>query len=124
MSDSSVQSLGAHSVATPEIRKSHLSHSQRQLVELLSRVHFGRIESLHVRNGQPIFAPHPRVIRTLKMKGQNAPRDVMSSDNFVLKAEVAELLEHLRQLGDGTVHRIEVAHGLPLLAEVQGTIAA
>ena len=38
--------------------------------------------------------------------------------------EVVSLLEQLARMGEGTVQRIEVAHGIPLLMEVSETLAA
>jgi hypothetical protein len=114
-----------------EPRKSQLSAAQRRLVELISRVHFGKIESLHVRNGQPIFAPHPRVTRTLKVGGvggdadRNEPRPQgLGDSDFVLKSAVVELLAHLQLLNDGVVERIQIANGLPLLLEVCDPVTA
>ena len=100
------------------VRKSQLSPARQRLVALLGRVHFGRIEGLAVLGGEPVFDPAPRVVRTLKMNGANRPRATSAAPDFQLKQEVVELLEHLARLGDGVVQRIEVAHGLPLLAEV------
>jgi len=95
-----------------------LSHARQRLVHLLTRVHFGRIEALHICNGEPVFEPPPRVTRTLKVGGHNEPRTEAAARDLVLKASVAELLVHIEQIGDGLVERIEIAHGLPLLLEV------
>ncbi|HRV31532.1 MAG TPA: hypothetical protein P5169_07450 [Kiritimatiellia bacterium] len=39
------------------ITKSSLTPPQARLVELMQRLNFGRIEDLHVRNGEPQFTP-------------------------------------------------------------------
>ena len=106
------------------IRKKDLSPSRQRLVALLGRVHFGRIEGLAVMNGEPMFDPAPRVTRTLKMNGVNHPRPASLAPDFALRREVIELFEHLDQLGDGVVERIEIAHGMPLLAEVREPVSS
>jgi hypothetical protein len=95
-----------------------LPRARQRLVELLGNVHFGRIEQLHVRDGEPVFEPPPRVVRTLKISGNNHPRPQAEAQDFVLKSAVLEMLGHLGRMGDGVVDRIEIAHGLPLLLEV------
>jgi hypothetical protein len=105
-------------------RKSELSGPQQRLVELISKVNFGRIESLHVRAGQPQFDSPPRVIRTLKVGARNEDRPEAAAKDFVLKAAVIELLDHLRRAGDGVIERIEVAHGLPFLLEIEHRLTA
>jgi hypothetical protein len=100
------------------MRKCHLSPSQKRLVELMGKLHFGRLESLHVRRGEPVFDPPPRVISTLKVGGRNEPRPEASSDDFLLKSAVVELLAHLQRLGEGVVDRIQIANGVPLLLEI------
>jgi hypothetical protein len=40
----------------------------------MQRLNFGRIENLHVRGGEPVFDPAPRVSKKLKIGGENDPR--------------------------------------------------
>ncbi len=100
----------------PDPRPSQLSPARQRLVHLLTQVHFGRIEGLHVRNGEPVFEPAPRLTRTLKVGGRNEPQ--ITAPDTALKASIVELLTHIERLRDGIVERIEIAHGLPLLLEV------
>ena len=99
--------------------KSSLSPGCKRLVELMQRVNFGRIEGIAVRDGEPVFDPPPRVVRKLKIGGDNGSRQEMGSTDFALRREVAELIEHLGRLGTGTVRCIEVKYGLPFLIEVE-----
>ena len=99
--------------------RSALSPARRQLVDLIVSIHFGRIEKLLVRDGQPLFEPAPRVVRTLKMNGRNDPRARSALVDFMLRKEDTELLEQIRRLGTGCVPRIEIANGLPLFAEFE-----
>jgi hypothetical protein len=77
----------------------------------MQRIVFGRIEGLAVRNGEPVLNPRPRIVRDIKLGSDSAPAP--AKDDFQLKNQVTELLEHLEQLGTGTVECLEVRHGLP-----------
>jgi hypothetical protein len=96
---------GLAKVALPEPR--------RRLVELMQTIDFGRIENLAVRNGNPVFDPPPRVVREIKIGGDNGPRPERDANNFLLKDQVVELLHHLDHLRDSTVAVLEIKHGLP-----------
>lgn len=90
-----------------------LSQQQRALVQLMQRINFGALEHVPVRGGQPHLDPPLRVIREHKLGGENGPRPEAAMGNFVLKAEVIELLDEVKRFGDGVIDRIEVKHGLP-----------
>ena len=93
--------------------KSDLTPSRRCLVILMQRLNFGRIEELHVLNGEPLFDPPPRVFREVKFGGDNRPRPEVEKTDFALKAEMIDLLAQLEEVGDGVVTRLEIQHGLP-----------
>ena len=99
------------------ITKSSLSDPERGLIELLQHLNFGRVEGLRVRGGAPVLEPSPRIFRTLKMGGQNGPRDESDLQDFWLKRPVLDLLQTIREIGDGEILTITVAHGLPHLLE-------
>lgn len=101
------------------IRKLDLSESERQLVELLQNLDFGRVEELHVLDGKPTFDPPPRAIATLKMKAETRRRDEAAVRDFSLKQSVVLLLLLIRQIGDGKILAIEVRHGLPMTVDVE-----
>jgi hypothetical protein len=97
----------------PETRKSHLTHRQRQLVELMQKLNFGSIEGLHVHDGEPVFTPPPRRVRVFKLKGENGPRREATKSDFVLKSNVDELFDLLKAMGCGIILSIKVEHGIP-----------
>ena len=101
------------------ISKSSLSKAQGGLVELCQQYPFSRIEGLLVRGGEPIFTPPPRVIQKLRMGGNNNPRPESTLPDFWLKKQTIELLETIAELGEGEIRSIEVAHGLPLVVEIE-----
>lgn len=93
--------------------KSSLTPPQRRLVDLMQRLNFGRIEDLHILNGEPLFDPPPRVFRDVRPGRVNGPRPEAGKADFDLKDEVVDLFVHLEAVGDGVIERIEVQHGLP-----------
>ena len=99
--------------------KSSLSDAQRRLVELLQKLNFGRIEGLHVRDGEPAFEPAPRVIQKLKMGGDNTARPETTLEDFWLKNQTIEMLKAITDLGHGEILSIEVKHGLPFSIEIE-----
>lgn len=101
------------------VTKSALSDAQSQLVGLLQRLNFGRIEGLHVRGGEPIFDPAPRVVQKLKMGADNAPRPEVDLQDFWLKHQTIEMLRAITDLGEGQVLAIEVKNGLPFSLEIE-----
>lgn len=101
------------------ITKSSLSEAQGCLVELLQNLNFGRIEGLWVKGGEPTFDPAPRIVRKLKIGGENGPRRETALPDFWLKQQTSEMLEAIAELGDGEILSIEVKHGLPFAMEVE-----
>ncbi len=84
-----------------------------RLVRLMQGMGFGRIELLHVRNGEPVFDQLPRVIREVKFCAENGARPEAIKKDFALKAQVRELFAEMDEMGDGVILCIEVKHGLP-----------
>ena len=105
-------------------KKLSLSPGRRRLLELMQQINFGRIDGVTVRGGEPLFDPSPRVVREIKFGSENGPRPELGIDDFVLKAQVVELFEHLDGLGDGKVGSIEVKYGLPFRMSVEELVQA
>ena len=103
--------------------KSSLTRRRRQLIELMQRVNFGRIEELVIKGGEPVLDPPPRVVRGVKFGGQNGPRPETAKRDFALKAQVRELFAQMEAMGDGVIRSIEVRHGLPFNMTVEEVIA-
>jgi hypothetical protein len=101
------------------ISKSSLSTNQSRLIDLLQNNPFCRIECLQVGGGEPLFSPPPRVIQKLKMGAENRPRPESTLPDFWLKRQAIELLETIAELGEGEIRSIEIAHGLPLMVEIE-----
>jgi hypothetical protein len=101
-----------------QLRKTRLSPARQRLVDLLGHVHFGRVLDLHIRDGEPLFDPAPRVVRTVKLSGIKQSLPQATPADVALNRELVKLLQLLDGTSDGVIGRIEVAHGLPLFAEV------
>ena len=95
-----------------------LSPAQDRFVDLMQEIGFGRIEGVTVRNGQPVFDPPPRVVREIKFGRKNNPGCKQRGGEFALKTQVQQLFAHFASLGDGTVERIVIQHGLPFRMDV------
>jgi hypothetical protein len=105
------------------LTKSQLSASQVQLIELMQRLAFGVIEGLVVHNGLPEFGPKLRVVRDLKFGASNGSRPEAELSDFALKSSVQELMETFASLGNATVRRLEIKHGLPFRMQVEEVAA-
>jgi len=85
----------------------------------MQRIDFGTIEDLVVREGQPVLRPKPRVIRDVKFGARNDKRPQTGLSDFALKSSVQELMAKFDSLGEATVHRLVVKHGLPFSMQVE-----
>lgn len=103
--------------------KSSLSPAGRQLVELMQKINFGRIENLVVCGGEPVLKPLPYVVREVKFGGENSPRPETTQRDFTLKAEVLDMFNHLTKLDSDIIPRIEIRHGLPFCMTVKEVAA-
>jgi hypothetical protein len=109
-----------------DLRYEQLRPQQRQLVDLMSRIRYGRIEDLLIQAGQPVFQPRPRVFCEIKLESDASPIRSHSDSppvnpNYELKTQVRSLLQRLLQLGNGRVPSIVIADGLPLRMTVEAT---
>ena len=93
--------------------KAALSPARQRLVILMQSIHFGRVENLVVRRGEPVFDPPPAIVREIKFGGDNGPHPERDARDFQLKAQVVELFRTLDRLADGKVLVLDVKHGLP-----------
>jgi hypothetical protein len=112
--------ITASATARAGATKQTLSPSRRELVELMQRLNFGRIERLLIRDGEPVLEPKPRIVREHKFCAENGPRPELASPNCSLKSQVCDLLQLLDDVGDGYLDSLTVKNGLPFLAELPG----
>jgi hypothetical protein len=100
--------------------KKTLSASRKQLLELMQRYTFCRIENLAVgAGGEPVFDSAVRITQELKIGADHGQRPKLEKEDFLLQSPVIELFEHLERLGEGRIAVIEVRHGLPFRLVVE-----
>ncbi len=106
------------------LTKASLSKPRERLLQIMQRYNFCRIEDLAVRSGEPEFSPPPRVIQDIKIGGaDNGPRHELQKSDFLLKASVTELFDHLSRVDDGKIAVIEVRYGLPFRLLIERPVA-
>jgi hypothetical protein len=94
-------------------RKSGLSPARKQLVEMLQRVNFGKLENLVFRGGEPVFSPPPAIVRELKFSADPRNQGDFPRGDFELKSQILELFDFLDDEKSGVIEVLEVKHGLP-----------
>jgi hypothetical protein len=97
-----------------------LGEPRRRVVRLMQDVHFGTIEGLAVRGGQPVLDPEPSVVREYKFAADNDAHPSSRSPDFRLKAQLVDFFRQLDAIGDGVIRELEVRHGLPFRMYVRG----
>lgn len=95
-----------------------LPAAARVLLQLIADVQFGRIERLHIRNGEAAFDPLPTVVRTVKFAASDGGAAFASPEEMLAKPQVAALFDELAVVTDGCILRLEVRDGLPAFMEV------
>ncbi|MCC7409804.1 MAG: hypothetical protein IT442_17190 [Phycisphaeraceae bacterium] len=101
------------------VHKSSLSLARQRLVSAMQSLGFGRIEQLHVVDGDPVLTPPPRFFRRWKSGGENQVRPEFDVNDFVLKQEVVDFLHELDKFGSGVIPLIEIWQGVPRLADFE-----
>jgi hypothetical protein len=95
-----------------------LSPATRRFLDLLREIHHGRIERLHIRGGEPVLDPRPRIVRRIKFGPHQTPLRGPSLATTELKHQARDLLKIFRQIDDGEIDLLEVVEGLPFLVEI------
>ncbi|HOY62648.1 MAG TPA: hypothetical protein PK745_05655 [bacterium] len=96
-----------------------MTPARRRLVTLMLELNFGYIEILHVKDGEPCFRPPPRVIHDVVFGRENDAHACSIKEDFVLKRQVAELLEQIERIQDGMIHSLTVQNGLPVRMKLE-----
>src|ERR1039457_2000851 len=99
--------------------KAGLSEPRRKLVETMQQMDFGHIDGLVIVDGAPVFDPMPRIVRDIKLGGEDGLRPKSNHADFLLKSQVIELFDHLTEIRNGRIESIEVKHGLPFRLVVE-----
>jgi hypothetical protein len=95
---------------------SDLSPGERGLLQIIHTVAFGHIEAMTVIGGQPDLSSMT-VVYHCKLDQAIMDRPAETGRDFLLKREFIRLFETIRRLGNATVRRLEIRHGLPAVIE-------
>lgn len=111
-------------MATPDVMFSSLSPACQRLVRLMQSLRHGRLRKVVVRDGEPAFDPPPTAVRVVKLDRPNQRHPTIEAADFPLRREVLDLLAQMRAVEDGTIERLEIVDGMPVLAEVAEPVPA
>lgn len=100
----------------------HITESQQTLLQLMQEIHYGRIEGLVVRNGEPVIEPNTKVLRDVKLGPQAKRRPIIIDRDYLDKSQVSDMLRQFRRLGDGIVQSLEIHNGLPFRMQIVETV--
>lgn len=109
---------------TDVVTKAALTPARKRLIELMQEINYGRIESLEVRNGEPVFDPPPTVLRLFLFGKDNGPNVSRSNDGFALKKKVAELFEVFDRERSLSIQELMIDNGLPVRMTVADAVRA
>jgi hypothetical protein len=103
--------------STSSTRRS-LSPARQQLLTILQKLSYGRIERLEVRSGEPVLDPMPGLVREHKFGGESGSRAEANLSDFVLREQHLDLFRLLDVIGNGTILVLTFKAGLPFNAEL------
>lgn len=104
------------------IKRRALSPARKRLVELMQEVNYGKIEGLHVHNGEPVFSPPPTVLRQYKFGKDNGSHESRGSHNFTLKSRVVQLFEAFDRERMLVIQELVISNGLPTQMTAMRTV--
>jgi hypothetical protein len=92
--------------------------SERKFVGAMQQLGFGRFEFLRIERGELVLTPWPDSVRDVKFCANGSRMD-MPDGEFLLKPQVAELFEYIRDVDAGEIRILEVKSGLPFSMEIE-----
>lgn len=107
---------------TNVVTKATLTPARKRLLELMQEINYGRIEKLHVRDGEPVFDPPPTVLRLFLFGKDNGPNESRGNDGFALKKKVAELFEVFDRERSLSIQELMIDNGLPVRMTVADAV--
>jgi len=83
----------------------------------MQQLGFGRFEFLRIERGELVLTPWPDSVRDVKFCAKD-DRPEAPDGEFLLKPQVAELFEYVRDVDSGEIRELQVRHGLPFSMEI------
>lgn len=103
--------------------KCSLSKTRRNLVELMQKMNFGRIERLYIRNGEPHFESGSRILRDVVFGKNNSPNPARNREDFLLKDQICELFDLCDRERSFVIENLIIQNGLPVRMTVMNGAA-
>jgi hypothetical protein len=100
-------------IIMPEQRFSRISPARQALLRQCQRIGHGKIRNIAVCGGEPVFGPGTEVLLDIKLGSTDARRPEQNLSDFILCAEVVQLLEKLDAIRNGSIEHVEVRAGIP-----------
>lgn len=108
-------------IATRPAHTLELLPAERQFLETLRTLGFGRVEHLQIRHGEIVPDPPPTIVREFKLGATQWTPVEPKEAEYELKREAADFFEFVRSVECGEIRALEVRRGLPSLMH---TVAA
>jgi hypothetical protein len=105
-------------MATSDVTFMSLSLSSQRLVKAMQSIRYGWLRHLAIHNGEPVFDPPPIAVRVLKLDRRRTMPLPSDRGDFPVRRQILDLLTVLKAMKQGTIERLEIVDGLPVLAEV------
>ena len=102
-------------IAARPAHTSELLPAERQLLETLRTLGFGRVEHLQVRDGEIVLDPPPVIVRALKLGATQWTPVEPKEPEFELKCGAADFFGFVHSVDHGEIRALEVRRGLPFL---------
>ena len=106
------------------MKKSTVSPARQHLIEMMQDVHYGTIEGLGVRGGEPVLEPAPRAVRDLVLGKFERAHPARALPDFELRDALIDLFELFDREQDIDIDRLTIQAGLPLRVRVRVSSAA
>lgn len=113
------QNLGAGGVSMPAAKRGAPSPAVLAVVQLCLDLQYGRIERLHVRDGELVLDPMPKVIRTVKFSDPTTKRSASTLAEVLSKPQTQAFIREISRMMSGCIQRLEVRDGQPCFMEVE-----
>jgi hypothetical protein len=102
------------------MRQDELSASQRNLLNLMKKVSYGRINNLAIIKGEAMISPESSIERDLKLGANDSVPS--AGEDFAFKRKMRDFFEQLGGIKDGFIRKIEIRGGLPILMQTKEKI--
>jgi hypothetical protein len=106
------------SAASRPVSTHDLLPSERTFVVAMQQLGFGRFEYLRIERGELVLTPWPDGVRDVKFCASGTRLEIPNGE-FLLKPQVAELFEYIRDVDAGEIRTLEVKSGLPFSMEIE-----